>query len=121
MADFTIVMHEMQRMCEAFIKKDGQNCPLINNPVCGSPVDMDGKDIAKAEAAIMVWAAEHPEPKYPTWYEYLVKERILVPRENYARYDLWNLLISQLQGTSISAEIAEKLGIEPKEETYDKN
>lgn len=70
MAEFKIVMHEMQRMCEAFIKKDErQNCPLINNPVCGSPVDMDGKDIAKAEADTMAWAAKHPEPQYPTLAE----------------------------------------------------
>lgn len=99
MAEFATVMHEMQRMCKAFIDaNECQNCPLINNPVCGSPVDMDGKDIAKAEADTMAWAAKHPEPKYPTWGAWLT--------EKYG----WN----NAYGTPIPADIAEKLGIEPK-------
>ena len=114
MTDFVQMMKDWGKMCNS--NYECQKCRLSHNPVCGSLSHATDEDISKAEADIMAWAAENQEPQYPTWYEYLVKERILVPRENYTRYDLWNLLISQLQGTPISAEIAEKLGIEPKED-----
>lgn len=100
MAEFATVMHEMQRMCDAFSNADEcQHCPLIHNPVCGTPSDMIKKDIRKAEAAIMAWAAEHPEPQYPTLVEWLrslglADHRMIDP---------------------IPADIAKKLGLEPKE------
>lgn len=115
MADFTTVMHEMQRMCEAFIKKDEcQNCPLINNPVCGSPVDIDGKDIAKAEADTMAWAAEHPEPQYPTWSEWLVEIGVFPEMMSTIPSKALDAIINGVC-KPIPADIAEKQGIKPKE------
>ena len=49
----------------------------------------------------MEWAEEHPEPVYPTWGTWL--------SEKYD-YDLREIMY-----TPILADIAEKLGIEPKE------
>lgn len=127
MADFTIVMHEMQRMCDAFTNADEcQHCPLVHNPVCGTPSDMTDEEIRKAEAAIMAWAAEHPEPQYPTWFGWLESEGILiletVPCQSKpTSTSTQQSYVAVLRGTPkmyrpIPADIAEKLGIEPKEE-----
>jgi len=67
--------------------------------------------MAKVEEAVMAWAAEHPEPVYPTWGEWLIAIGILYrddPRHAYS--------ISIKANTQIPADIAEKLGIEPKED-----
>ena len=117
MAEFSEVMKQFDRMCKS--NPGCIDCPL-SKPApypddCSVRVFIN--DPERIESTIMQWAAEHPEPVYPTWWEYLVKERILVPRENYTEYDLWNLLISQLKNTPIPADIAQKLGIEPKEGT----
>lgn len=116
MAEFATVMHEMARMCDVIIKKDEcENCPISHNVLCGVLCNMEDKAIAEAEAAIMAWAAEHPEPQYPTWGEYLKSMGVIVPRKNYTVMDTYSLIISQINSTHISADIAKKLGIEPKE------
>ena len=102
MAEFKTVMHEMARMCDVITKKDEcENCPISHNVLCGVLCNMEDKAIAEAEAAIMAWAAEHPEPTYPTWGEWLLKT--------------YNIPSSRLFVSSIPADIAKKLGIEPKE------
>jgi hypothetical protein len=58
------------------------------------------KDPQKYETAIMSWAEEHPVV-YPTWGTWLGTKY---------DYDLREILY-----TNIPADIAEKLGIEPKE------
>lgn len=100
MAKFATVMHEMKRMCETFTNADEcQHCPLVHSPVCGTPSDMMDGAIREAETAIMAWAAEHPEPQYPTLAEWLRS----VGLANIRMID------------PIPADIAEKLGIELKE------
>ena len=56
------------------------------------------------ERFVMSWAAEHTEPVYPTWYEYLC---------DMYQAD-WNLTIAN---NHIPADVAQKLGIEPKGES----
>ena len=74
----------------------GDFCP---NEVC---VDMlTDSDIDRLEKSVMEWANEFPEPVYPTWYEFLT-----------SRYHkAWEAIGRD----SSPADIAEKLGIEPKE------
>lgn len=110
MAEFAIVMHEMHRMCDAFYKKGNcADCRLYHNSVCDTRSNMDYEAIRKGEAAIMAWAAEHPEPKYPTWGEYLTK---CIPHGS--RETALTFAIYAMQ-QSIPADIAEKLEIKPKE------
>jgi site-specific recombinase XerC len=59
---------------------------------------------------IMKWAANHPEPVYPTWEEWLITQGVI--KENPSGgvgYPMPKLF------EHIPADIAQKLGIEPKE------
>ena len=69
MAEFKEVMKQAERMCKAHdececcpIKEEmddlGEKCPF-----CGA------LDVAAVEQKIMGWAAENPEPRYPSWDE----------------------------------------------------
>ena len=122
MAEFEQTMKDWRRMCKA---QDDTTCEACSS----CPMGDDGKscmavyedkfetvDFAHIEQTVTEWAAEHPEPVYPTWYEYLISESVLVPRSNYTTYDLNALLLAQLKNTPIHADIAQKLGIEPKED-----
>lgn len=102
MAEFQEVHRQFDRMCWYYRRKC--ECPM------GCP--MDGMNISQCrkiafecpdsvENTVMSWAAEHPEPVYPTWNKYLYKK---FGHTTYARLN-----------DPIPADIAEKLGIEPKD------
>lgn len=107
MAEFQEVMRKFDRMCKAHA--GCVDCPLaIKGPVetkCSTSSFVEEPEYIERE--IMSWAAEHPEPVYPTWREYLM-DLILPnsPSGNFATF-----LLEQ----HIPADIAQKLGIEPKE------
>lgn len=100
MAEYVEVMEQKKRMCNSTLccecdifhlsGEDINNCSqfISNNP-------------SKAEKIIMSWAAEHPAPKYPTWMEYL--------------FTIYDTVWPQIATMEIPDDIAEKLGIEPKE------
>lgn len=82
------------------------------------------KDAEHAEKMIMKWAAEHPEPVYPTWKEWLISMGLVKEREigetvelpdgsfletNKEMYTLVNW------DKPIPADVAQRLGVEPKE------
>lgn len=56
----------------------------------------------KMEELVMSWAAENPEPVYPSWGTWLAAK---------FGYDLCEIMYEP-----IPADIAQKLGIEPKED-----
>ena len=127
-AEFTKVAHEWVRMCKAYSDAgDCIKCPMVTNPICGCMSDDNGasdKEISKAEADIMSWAAEHLEPQYPTWMEWLHDLGLIVRREGtfteYGPNEVFSAIkkvdILTIKGyQSIPADIAQKLGIEPKE------
>jgi hypothetical protein len=95
-------------------------CDTCNNCECGlsnvrSLESCYGKLVslpAESEKAIMDWAAEHPEPVYPTWVEYLVGIGV-IPHE--IRLETADTLMDTHLLKPIPADIAQKLGIEPKE------
>lgn len=107
MANFVDVMKQYNRMIEAHRK--GVSIPIE------ASYETAVKQPDFFEECVMEWAAEHPVPVYPTWYEYLISESVLVPRSNYTTYDLNALLLAQLKNTHIHADTAEKLGLQPKE------
>lgn len=77
------------------------------------------------ERKIMQWAAEHQEPQYPTWFEWLKEQGIVVASasgELYAELPCgdkkyFNDMVcpTPRMFTPISVDTAKKLGIEPKE------
>lgn len=103
MAEFVRTMKEWQRMCDSI--KSCVHCPLYNEDEWAHTLCSEGGILSAkpevVETVVAKWAAEHQEPVYPTWVEWLV-ERF--------GYDLREIMYNP-----IPTSIAEKLGIEPKE------
>lgn len=127
MAEYTEVIKQFKRMCKSVtpIKCTRGECPMGCENI-GQCRKVAFERPAKFEEQVMSWAAEHPEPVYPTWYEWLESEGILtteiVPNTStpYAASTMQSYMTmiksTQKMYTPIPADIAQKLGIEPKEE-----
>jgi len=124
MAEFQEVMRQWKRLCIEMGHRYGvnacANCPCsqdedaICDAIYDTPKDTNWPFI---EIAVVSWAAEHPEPVYPTWGEWLVTQGILTeygPTGCGSSGGICGILTKKgLQ--PIHADIAQKLGIEPKE------
>ena len=114
MAEFSEVMRQAQRMCD-YRRKSGlrcNDCDAVH--ICGLEIRHVGLDTLCADAdAVMLWAAEHPEPVYETWFEYLL--RIGVIPENAPAGGVYQWIVESIKHKPIPADIAQKLGLKPKE------
>ena len=133
MAEFVEVMKQARRMCGSIFC---DNCILSRNSdeMCiweDAPARLTDEVIAEIEAKTLQWAAErleHPESRYPTWQEwndlnfpdsddyntpcgFMPKKKV----EALMGKKCINLNCSQCIKSPIPADIAEKLGIKPKE------
>jgi len=110
MAEFQEVMRQYVRLCES--QENCSHCPVYRFYGCFNTVKRvsECNDADMFERTIMEWAAEHPEPVYPTWWEYLyeIGGMQVVSSEHYSA-------VRTCLSNPIPADIAEKLGIEPKE------
>ena len=110
MSDFVQTMKDWRRMCNTIQSKNQKasignwckGCSLQDFCI----IDTSIKDTTNGEfdiigEQIQAWAAEHTEPVYPTWGEWLSTKY---------GYDLREIMYEP-----IKADIAEKLGLEPKE------
>lgn len=106
---FQEVMKQWRRRCEACEKNEPVECN-ITGYVCEEFCKMQKHHIDPefVEREVMSWAAEHPEPVYPTWMEWFRQTGVVPCTQKY--FHDWLL-------TPIPADIAQKLGIEPKEGT----
>ena len=114
MADFVQTMKDWRRMCMAMEKLrpndacagcrlEGYGCPAIyeNNS------HVDFRDVEKQ---VSEWAEAHPDPVYPTWLEWLMNKGFVTASSNQygTSYNFdWD--------KPIPADIAQRLGLEPKE------
>ena len=109
MAEFQEVMRQYDRMCSHYEECAG--CPFHRNVIwCIKKIGGKryvNENARPAEEIIMAWAAEHPEPVYPTWTEYF---RMIGVFPSWSGHEI-------LDATHIPAETAKKLGVEPKEVT----
>lgn len=120
MAEFGEVMKQWRRFC----KSHGNcgECEFDGKGICGE-THMSEVPFADIELRIMAWAAEHPEPKYPTWVEWLELNGIVTEPRDEAIQEVLQSLFPELPNRlltfrayrAIPADIAQKLGIEPKE------
>lgn len=113
MAEWMEVMNQFNRMCWYYQRK--HECPM------GCP--MNGVNISQCrkiafecpdsvEETVMSWAEEHPESVYPTWGEWLNEQAVVIKTiDNGALIFEPDAKMRQ----PIPADIAERLGIEPKE------
>ena len=121
MADFVQTMNDWKRMCNEMGKENEYTacdrcglkefgCPAIYERGC------DDANWNRVEKVVTAWAAEHPVPVYPTWREWLLQMGLFEMRQIDPRYEgretspNWDTLLKP-----IPADIAQKLGIEPKE------
>ena len=128
MAEFQEVMRQWQRMCKSMQEKNmscKEDCLLGLNPTCGELEYASLEEINNAETVIMKWAAEHPEPVYPTWEEWLQSVGVMESSEGLLSRLQGQLLIDGIPAYAVptskvlqpmDADIAQKLGIEPKED-----
>ena len=102
MAEFQEVARHWKRMCKKHWRSTTcHGCPIAKYEKGYEACCAYEADIAKMEELVMSWAAEHPAPKYPTWMDYL--------------FTIYDTVWPQIATMEIPADIAEKLGIEPKE------
>lgn len=123
MAEFQKVMNQWKRMCRYYTQKAGSAgdaCAICkfegNGSNCLAIYEDYETDTEEVERVVMSWAAEHPEPVYPTWEEWLEKQGVLdyIWDYNPVTKHIDRFLNSKAK-KPIPADIAEKLGIEPKE------
>jgi hypothetical protein len=81
---------------------EGYGCPAIYE-------DNSHVDYADVEKNVTAWAAEHKEPVYPTFREWLISIGVI------GQMSTHSVIADKLAMTPIPADIAQKLGIEPKE------
>ena len=117
MAEFSELVRIKKRICGKYkCNIDCSGCPIEENGLCGvisisSYVDSEFKEL---EEKLLAWAAEHPEPVYPTWLEYLCEIGV-IPKVIHCN-ELYLTAYNGIHDNRIPADIAEKLGIEPKED-----
>lgn len=122
MAEFQEVMRQWRRFCKSH--NHCGECEFDGKGICGEAhlTDVSYTDI---ELRIMAWAKEHPEPVYPTWLEWLQEMGVMTDihdrLNNYKQVmEVCGKPLYSIPTTKvfchIAADIAEKLGIEPKGE-----
>ena len=114
MAEFQNVAKELERMCNTYHaarKCNTDECPIYREELCydQTMVSVHGDDACELEKVVMSWAAEHPELVYPTWLEWLSDMGLIV--KNGDAYAFHFIMATKY----IPADIAQKLGIKPKE------
>lgn len=128
MAEFIDVIKNARRICGAYKDQPCEHCAL-DTIGCLMTFDLlkdDLNGLKKFEEVTMKWAAEHPEPQYPTWEEWQNENfpdaRVRIRPCEFMSEDKWLLnsgcdcvLCDDCYRRRIPAEIAEKLGIKPKE------
>ena len=120
MAEFQEVMRQWRRFCESH--NHCGECEFDGKGICGEAhlTDIPYADI---ELRIMSWAVEHPEPVYPTWLEWLQEMGVMTDihdrLNNYKQVmEVCGKPLYSIPTTKvfchIPADIAEKLGLQPK-------
>jgi len=133
MAEFQEVMRQWKRLCIEMGHRYGvnacANCPCsqdedaICDAIYDTPKDTNWPFI---EIAVVSWAADHPEPVYPTWAEWLNSMgftkhdtgQFCVRMPNQYSYEVEEVdILNEFAYKPIHADIAQKLGIAPKKGT----
>lgn len=111
MAEFVDVLRQFDRMCKA--NAGCFNCPLHDPDGVSDRCSIGAfiNDSERIEREVMSWAAEHPEPVYPTIAKYLEQFGITIRRDGTLEADFFKA------NEPMSETLAKKLGLEPKEDT----
>lgn len=118
MAEFTEVMRQAKRMHDMY-SRGGYPCADCPLDCSDGRCMLDFNDKFKPEEVecyIMDWAAEHPEPVYPSWDEvwknlFPGAKKAPCPRTFFGCECMVDIGCAKCGSRPIPAEIAEKLGI----------
>lgn len=115
MAEFQDVARQYNRMCDAYPICAG--CELQGKNICTKSVPQWMiSDSEIIEKTVMKWAAVHPEPVYPTWFEWLEERGILAAAKSDGTETIFDTVLpTPAMFDSIPADVAEALKIPPKE------
>jgi hypothetical protein len=108
-AEFQEVMRQWRRFCQSH--NNCGECEFDGKGICGE-AHLSDIPYANIELRIMAWAKEHPAPVYPTYWEWLASIGAVTRK---VKPDVASNLIETGLLDPIPDDIAEKLGIEPKE------
>lgn len=110
--EFVEVMRQWKRRCEHCDAKENVHC-YVHGYTCSAFNKMKNfTNFKSVEEEIMKWAAENPEPQYPTWWEWLFSIGAVTRK---VKPDVAATLIDTGLLDHIHADMAKKLGIAPKE------
>lgn len=125
MAEFKDIALGFNRMCNFYNVPPCEGCPMgfhtIDRSDCMSRLFCNPE---KYEERVIKWVEKHPEPKYPTWAEWLSGLGLIVQRDGtFTEYSLDGVCcmtkkvdaLSEKAYQPILNDIAEKLGLNPKE------
>lgn len=101
-----------KRMCDSMTKMNGcEDCQIVRNTHgarCGDmPCEM--QDVESIAREVEKWAAEHPEPVYPSIAKYLEQFGITIRRDGSLEADFFKA------NEPMSADMAKLLGISSEE------
>lgn len=113
MAEFVDVLRQFDRMCKT--NAGCFNCPLHMPDGVSDECSIGAfaNNPERIERKVMTWAAEHPEPVYPTWFDYLLSIGA-IPKSAPAG-GVYQWIVESIKHNQIPEETAQKLGLEPKE------
>ena len=121
MAEFVDIMNIKLRM-DNYYEDCTAGCPLNLTNFCNlSDGALSEKDFREAEVIMLNWNKEHPV-LYPTWIEWLKSMGVIpyldgrvVRRNDDDDYLGGHVNVNEIAFKPIPKDIAQKLGIEPKE------
>ena len=111
MAEYVQTMKDIRRMCDAYAS-NCYECPLTSYECACTPKHRLFFTDKQVEEIVATWAAVHPEPVYPTWIEWLHDNGIVLDARQHDEIEHSVLGLEAIN--PIPADIAQKLGIEPK-------
>lgn len=110
MAEFVQTMKDWKRMCDTYTTDDAvsccNGCPMSGRG-CGSIYESGNAEPDIIEREVMSWAAEHPEPKTPKWFDYLCNIGVFNDCKTAPE------VLAALTELHIPPAIAERLGLLP--------
>ena len=104
---FSEVFSEAQMMCKYVRKEVGgsrSNCQAMccAKKLCRLYLCHTGLESLEEEAeAVMEWAEKHPEPEFPSWWEWLVEQKVIFPDEETAEGCVQSLRKTQIDPVKI--------------------
>lgn len=110
---FKEVMKQFKRSCPDGQCSSATDCAMYPASNIGQCRKIAFERPAEFERRVMEWAESHPEPEYPTWLEWLQKEGLYIRNE--IEVGVYFTSVTAKAFEPIPADIAERLGIKPKE------